>query len=215
MLNYIKELKNLYEYYWVIIEDSLSNNVFQGIIQKFTAKQLVVLHKENITIPTGEKVQINLYNPSKGLIIYEAIVQHTLENKIVFDNIVFLRNRQRRSNGRIIVNIPLKISTIKKSSGEMLKLEKPIMMTGKNISGSGILLQCNLNIPDDVIFIVELPINDSLINITANITRKYKKNGLYYYGCHFYMLSEENKLVLKRFISQNQLQQAYYKKPAY
>lgn len=107
-----------------------------------------------------EEVFINIFNNNQGISIYSGIINNILENTIVVKNILFLLDKERRNNNRIIVNMHLKVAKIRNVSEKVIELSKPIFMTSKNLSIRGILLECVLDIPKDVNFFIELPIED-------------------------------------------------------
>lgn len=196
-------MKNLIEYSTIKLTSDDDKIVTTGIVKKFQKDMLIIYTNEEIKLKINEEVLINTVNKDKGIFIYNGVISDILENTIVVKNVTFLFNQERRNKNRIIVKIHLEVSKIGDVSEKVIKLNKPIFMTCRNLSIKGILLECALDIPKDINFFIELPIEDEKIYIQAITKRKYKKNNLYYYGCEFMIKDTAQNCLLEKFILKN------------
>lgn len=196
-------MKNTIEYSSVKVTSMDEKIVNLGIVEKFQKHTLIVRIKEKTKLKVNEEVFINVFNKAQGVYLYSGVIKHIIENTIIINDIMFLLDKERRNNNRININIPLKVSKIKKLSEKTIELSKPIFMYGKNLSVGGILLECVLNIPDDVKFLIELPLDNNKIYIETVTKRKYEKNNLYYYGCEFTLVDLSQGNLLENYIIKN------------
>ncbi|MDR5587413.1 MULTISPECIES: PilZ domain-containing protein [Clostridium] len=196
-------IKNSIEYSLAKLTSIDEKIITMGIVQKFQKDTLIICANEKTKLKVGEEVFINIFNNNQGISIYNGIINNILKNTIVVKNIKFLLDKERRNNNRIIVNIPLKVAKIRNICENVMQLSKPIFMTSKNLSIRGILLECVLDIPEDINFFIELPIEDKKIYIETITKRKYEKDNLYYYGCEFILKNASENYLLENFILKN------------
>ncbi|MBW6411275.1 PilZ domain-containing protein [Clostridium weizhouense] len=182
------------------IDDKTSTN---GIVDKFRNNTLTMFADEKTELKFNEEIFINIFDKDDGISIYSGVICNIFENTITINNVKYLFSNNRRDSNRIIVNIPLQINKIRKKSKEAITLSKPILMTSKNLSINGILLESPLNIPKNINFFIELPIDNNFISIETFTKRKYEKNNLYYYGCEFNIHNDSNNSYLENFILKN------------
>lgn len=196
-------MKNVIEYSAIKLTSADDKILITGIVKRFQKDMLIICANEKIKLKINEEVLINMFNKDKGIFIYNGVISDILKNTIVVKNVKFLFNEERRNKNRIIVKIHLEVSKIRNVTEKVIELNKPIFMTSRNLSIKGILLECVLDIPKEVSFFVELPIEDKKIYIEAITKRKYKKNSLYYYGCEFIIKDTAQNCLLEKFILKN------------
>ncbi|NFR90996.1 PilZ domain-containing protein [Clostridium botulinum] len=196
-------MRNRLEYSSIKLTSIDNKIITMGIVEKFQKDTLIICANEKTELKIHEEVFINIFNNNQGISIYSGIINNILENTIVVKNILFLLDKERRNNNRIIVNMHLKVAKIRNVSEKVIELSKPIFMTSKNLSIRGILLECVLDIPKGVNFFIELPIEDKKIHIETITKRKYEKDNLYYYGCEFILKDAEQNNLLENFILKN------------
>ncbi|HBJ1650099.1 UNVERIFIED_ORG: PilZ domain-containing protein [Clostridium botulinum] len=177
--------------------------ITMGIVEKFQKDTLIICANEKTELKVDEEVFINVFNKNQGIYIYNGIIKHIIENTIVIKDVRFLLDKERRNNNRINTNISLKVSEVRNISEKTIELSKPILMTCKNLSIRGLLLECKLDIPNDVKFFIELPIENNKIYVETTTKRKYKKDNLYYYGCEFTLKDMSHNNILENFILRN------------
>ncbi len=176
-----------------IIIKSEDNILTEGVVKEFTRNNLSITYRNKTKLQKGEKVRINIFDKLNGLFVYDGEIREILGKEIILNNINYIKNFQRRSEVRLDVNANFQINALKKENEEIITLEKPILVNVKNISASGILIRCDLDIPESVSVIIDMNINNKIIKALASIARKYKGKDGYYYGCEFNDLSESEK----------------------
>lgn len=176
-----------------IIIKSEDNILTEGIVKEFTRNNLSITYRNKTKLQKGEKVRINIFDKLNGLFIYNGEIREILGKEIILSNINYVKNFQRRSEVRVDVNAKFQINALKKENEEIIDLEKPILVNAKNLSASGILIRCDLDIPENVSIIIDMNIKNKLIKVLASIARKYKGKDGYYYGCAFKDLSDKDK----------------------
>lgn len=196
-------MKNIIEYSVIKLTSTDDKILTTGIVKKIQKDTLIICANGKIKLKINQEVFINIVNKDKGIFIYNGVISDILENTIVVKNVIFLFDKERRNKNRIIVKIHLEVRQIRNVSEKVIELNKPIFMTSRNLSIKGILLECVLDIPKDINFLVELPIEDKKIYIEAITKRKYEKNNLYYYGCEFVIKDTEQNGLLEKFILKN------------
>ncbi|WP_242984767.1 PilZ domain-containing protein [Clostridium taeniosporum] len=174
-----------------------------GIVKKLQKDNLIICANDKTELKVGEEIFINVFNKNQGIYLYNGIISNILQNTITINNVKYLLDKERRNNNRINVNIPLKVNKIRSISEKAIQLSKPIFMSGKNLSIRGILLECELDIPNDINFLMELPIENAKIYIETTTKRKYEKNNLYYYGCEFVLKDTTKNILLENYILKN------------
>lgn len=196
-------IKNNIEYSSAKVTSIDEKVVNIGIIEKFQKDILIICTDEKTELKVDEEVFVNVFNKEEGICLYNGTINYIMENTISIKNVKFLFDKERRHYNRVNINIPLKVSKIKKISEKAIELSKPIFMSGKNLSIRGILLECVLDIPYDVKFLIELPIDNNKIYIETVTKRKYEKNNLYYYGCEFTLKDISQSNLLENYILKN------------
>ena len=203
----------MYEYHSVVIESLEKNIVTEGIITSFKNNYLVVLNDEITELSINDKVSINIFNKMHGCMNYEGFVKSIKDNTIDIDSLIFIQETQRRKHPRITTSISLNVNKIIKNSNEEIALSKPILMKAKNISIDGILLESFLDIPENVHFNINFPLDGKSIDLLTTTRRKYQENNMHYYGCSFDLMDIEQNEFLRKFIYQNYLHQIRHKNP--
>ena len=183
---------------------AISNNAsLSGIIKKCYSDSLILLLDEEGDFKTNDFVEIKVKRKNKPMIIYEGMVSNIKDREVVIKNLRVLWIKENRSENRVLVKIPLGVTKIKDINGNIIDLSKPIHMEVKNLSTNGLLLESNLDIPENVCFLINMPIEDETMNIKTSTKRKYEEDGLYYYGCEFILEDEVNRNILDKFILKN------------
>lgn len=173
-----------------------------GTVESFVKDEILVAVKEAEVLKLEKEAYINIFGDGNGICRYKGVIKN-IQNNIVTLNIKQLVEYERRHKKRIIVKIPINISTIKMENEEIIHLDKPILMIGRNLSVEGLLLETKLNIPMEVRFLVRLPIDGNDICLETSTKRKYQKDNMYFYGCEFRLKDKDKERVLRKFISKN------------
>ncbi|MGL5152323.1 MAG: PilZ domain-containing protein [Clostridium sp.] len=190
--------------YQTVVVSSINQKIKRnGVVTKNCGDGITIRCTKAKDFIIGEELIIKTMNREVGQSNYSGIIGGIIENSILIKNLRLIYSKQERKKVRVIVNFPLEVDKIKKEESGLISLKKPIFMVSKNISGEGILLESNLDIPMDVHFLVEIPLPNGTIKVETKTVRKYTGNNLNYYGCVFTMLSKENKEILDSFIIKN------------
>ena len=200
----------MHKYCLVKIEDIDTCNITSGILENFYNKTLVISTENCHSLSLNTQYFIHIISEESGISTYEATLNEISDNKLFFNSTIFLFSKERRDSNRVLVNISLKVFEVYVDNN-VFALSKPILMTAKNLSINGVLLQCSLDLPSTSIFILKFPINNKSINLTANCKRKFFKQSMYYYGCQFKLETEFDEMLLGKFILKNKLIQSKYK----
>ena len=113
---------------------------------------------------------------------------------------------QRRKEIRAEVGLLLPVTKLFiGDSYRTVKLDKILLMEVVNISASGALLYCSLDIPKYVLFQLELSIDGEKIPCIAKIVRKEKSHNGFYYGCAFTLIMENSEETIRKFVFRKQM----------
>lgn len=196
-------MKNIVDYCLLKLSVDDNSVLTTGKVETFIKDYLVikVKYSENININT--EVYINIFHEGKGVFKYKGKIEGVENNLVSLKEVKQLVESERRSKKRIIVKIPLKVNTIKNKKDEVIELNKPILMVGRNLSIDGVLLESELDIPEEVSFVVYLPIEKSNVYLETITRRKYQKDNSFFYGCKFEIKDKNKNDLLKNFILKN------------
>ena len=181
----------MYSYHSATVESDSGNKLSDGVIVSFAFDQMSIHLNNTDKIKINETVIINIFTKTNGCIIYKGIAKALYNNALTIDCVIFMEEKQRRKNHRMIISIPLHVKHINRGSKNTFNLQKPILMKARDISINGILLESTLDIPDDVHFNIDLPLKNMTLNIVTDTVRKYVKDTKFYYGCTFTLQTEE------------------------
>lgn len=203
----------MYSYHSATVESDSGNKLSDGVIVSFAFDQMSIHLNNTDKIKINETLIINIFTKTNGCIIYKGIAKALYNNALTIDCVIFMEEKQRRKNHRMIISIPLHVKHINRGSKNTFNLQKPILMKARDISINGILLESTLDIPDDVHFNIDLPLKNMTLNIVTDTVRKYVKDNKFYYGCTFTLQTEEELNFLRNFINDNYIYQVKNKNP--
>jgi len=109
----------------------------------------------------------------------------------------------RRNEIRVEINLEIDVNQIL-IHDKYIELPKPFQIYIQNISCSGMMMTCHLDIPIGTCFFIDLPI-DNKIHIIIEIVRCKFKHQQFEYGCKFLQLSDKLESRLRKFIFQQQI----------
>lgn len=203
----------MYSYHSTTIESESGCKLCDGVVLSFASDQMTIHLAEIEKININDIILINIFTKTNGCIIYKGIAKIISGNNLTVDCVIFLEEKQRRKNHRMSISVPLHVTRIKKHNANPLELDKPILMKARDISINGILLESPLDIPDNIHFNINLPLQSMILNIVTDTVRKYQKNDLFYYGCTFILKNEDEHIFLRKFINDNYIYQVKNKNP--
>ena len=203
----------MYSYHSATVESDSGNKLSDGVIVSFACDQMSIHLNNTDKIKINETLIINIFTKTNGCIIYKGIAKALYNNALTIDCVIFIEEKQRRKNHRMTVSIPLHVKRINRGNKNTFNLQKPILMKARDISINGILLESTLDIPDDIHFNIDLPLNNMTLNIVTDTVRKYVKDNKFYYGCTFTLQTEEELNFLRNFINDNYIYQVKNKNP--
>lgn len=203
----------MYSYHSATVESDSGNKLSDGVIVSFACDQMSIHLNNTDKIKINETLIINIFTKTNGCIIYKGIAKALYNNALTIDCVIFIEEKQRRKNHRMTVSIPLHVKRINRGNKNTFNLQKPILMKARDISINGILLESTLDIPDDIHFNIDLPLNNMTLNIVTDTVRKYVKDNKFYYGCTFTLQTEEELNFLRNFINNNYIYQVKNKNP--
>lgn len=190
----------------VILLQECSRVFLKGYVMGFDDEVMIVRMVTSNRFPLNTYVNIFIYNRVKGEVIYKGKIDKINRNIIKLTDITAVKVNQRRSEARVDVSLELIVSKIWTGFDQCIELEKKIPMKTVNLSSSGVLLYSELDMPENVLFHLELPINDTVINCCAEVVRKEKKEDGYYYGCKLVMLEEAEQSKIREFVFKKQIE---------
>lgn len=196
-------MKNIMDYCLIKETPNDESILTTGTVETFIKDQLVITVKDSKVINLDTEVYINIFDEGKGIFRYKGIIKFVENSLVTLTNVKQLVEWERRHKKRIIVKIPLKVTTIKNKNEEVIELNKPILMVGRNLSVDGVLLESKLDIPTDVRFLVYLPIEGTEVYLETITKRKYEKDNSFFYGCEFELKDKDKDLLLRNFILKN------------
>ncbi|MGI6777531.1 MAG: PilZ domain-containing protein [Acetivibrionales bacterium] len=197
--------RNVYKNAKLVFIPKGNNNFFNGSVVEFNDSFLVAgcrIHKDEIL---DRKASIFIYNTLKGEIEYEGEISGYSKNVVVFQNLKHIKNIQRRYETRVEIDLELQVKRIIAAGNKVINLPKKIFVQSINLSASGILFFCKLNIIGRIRVCFELPIDNDTIFCTAEIIRKEIKENGYYYGCRFIDLSENEQDRIRGYVYKMQI----------
>lgn len=182
-----------------------------------------------IYIPDDTHISLSFTDRKKGLLGFNAIVN----GRGMRDNVAILiveplsdiDKMQRRMHYRLSIAINALIfpaaggesydeqdqdkDSVKSSGAEEFNIQKPITAVTKNISGSGLCLVTDIDIPKESIIGVELDLSDNImISAECKVIRNIKfyddKGKRYELGLCFTKITKKNQDSLIRYIYKQQ-----------
>jgi len=189
----------------VVIIPEGNNDYFNGLLLAFNNNLMVAGGRIPNTFLLYRKVRIFIYNAYKGETEYEGEIVSSSRNAIICHKLKFIKNVQRRSEIRADTDFNVIVKKIVVGDNQIIDLPKVILFQALNISASGILLSCNLDIKAPIKLIFELPIVERGIFCTAEIVRKETTKNGYHYGCRFIGLTEAEKDKIRGYVYRMQI----------
>lgn len=183
--------------------DGLDGN-FTGRLISFE-DNVMVINCPGMYVIDGARVMVRVFNWMKGEIIFKGLVSHVNGDMIKLCGISYVKHFQKRNDIRVKTAIPLHVTTLYTRDYRQIDLQKVIPMNVINISASGVLLQCPLDIPLHIRYHLYLPINSHSISCIAAVVRKEKKDGYYLYGCKLVVISDRSRDEIRKFVLRKQL----------
>lgn len=181
-----------------------------------------------IYIPADANIRLTFTHQQKGLLGFNAIVKgrdmHNNVAVLIIEPVSGIEKMQRRMHYRLNIAINVLILpnwTVGKSQGvqdkdslrstgaEEFTIQKPISAITKNISGSGLCLVTDIDIPKDSMIRVELELSDyKKISAECRVIRNIKlyddKGKRYELGLCFTKITKKNQDSLIRYIYKQQ-----------
>lgn len=193
----------------VLILTDESNIAINCVIDTYTNACIVA--KSDTVVPDirkGTLVNCVIYSNCSGQISLEAQVDDIVYNHVRLSKVKVLKEIQKREEVRIDVEVPVQVKkmTIK---GNIMDLDKPILMHTRNISACGVLLNAELDMPLDVEFhfCLKLSEDSAEIHVVAKIVRKeeLKDNEGYNYGCSIVLAKTNDVNIIRKYIFRSQI----------
>lgn len=196
----------MYELDKVIFFTEEKYDSFAGSIIVFNDQVMVVRSRFCGSVPMHRKVHLLIYDSLRGEVEYEGCLKNTYRNLVIFENLVFVQNRQRRMDVRVDAGFILQVRRLYAGSSGPIDLNGRIPMQAVNLSSSGILLQCAIDLPKYVGLRLEIPISGEPVHCNSEIVRKEKTAGGFRYGCRFSAISEREKDRIRGFVFRKQIE---------
>jgi c-di-GMP-binding flagellar brake protein YcgR len=183
-----------------------------------------------IYIPTDVNIRLTFTDRQKGLLCFGAIVRgRDMYNNVavlVIEPVSGMEKIQRRMHYRLDIALNAQIfpelrgelygaqdkDSIKSSAVEDFNMQKPVAAITKNISGSGICLVTDIDIPKDSLTGVELELSDNkAISAECKVVRNIKlygdKGKRYELGLCFTKITKKDQDLLISYIYRQQREQ--------
>jgi len=197
----------MYENTKVIIIPKDNNVFLNGLVIEFNNNTLIAECRIPNAILLNQKALIFLYNTVKGEIEYEGEITSITKYIVVLQNLIFIKNTQRRNETRVNLDLTLQVKKIIVGDSQNIDLPKILLVQTIDLSASGISILCKLNIREHVKIPIELPIDIETIQCIAEIIRKEKMdNGFYRYGCKFIGLTERIQDRIRGYVYKRQVE---------
>lgn len=196
----------MFEFDKCVIEKTNGEYITTGHIVEFDSEHIKIRTKNEYSAYILNKVNISIFNSTKGECKYSGNILETDEKNIIFNNIELLSSVQKRSNTRVGKMIKYRITNFFKDK-KLETLEQPIDITMLNISAVGLYFSC---VEDLALgFTFQLVFNETKkpLYLEVEILRKDKYACSFNYGCILKSISSKEMDEIFQFVLKEQIEQ--------
>ncbi|MFZ7103541.1 MAG: PilZ domain-containing protein [Peptococcaceae bacterium] len=178
----------------------------KGIVIRMEEDFMEIRCDNIVDLAVNRLISVHIFAETKGKLKYLGRVEEIFAKKIMIRDLSLVTVKQRRKEARIELNQSISVRKLGKPCGDIIQLSKELLMKIINISASGILLFCRLDIPQNVSLYLDLNISNECIQALARIVRKEKTDDGFNYGC-ILILKENQKEKIRKSIFMRQLEE--------
>ncbi len=167
-------------------------------------KEACVRVGEHHDLQSKDCIVLEAYDEKRGLLFYQGVINRVDSDTILIKKLCLVDEKQRRTDVRINVSIPLTLKIISKGV-EFIRPNKKLLLETVNVSAGGMLLKSDKDLGDCGTHLTyDFPLEEKVLNCEAQIVRKQIDGACFLYGCKL-LNNENDRADLRKLVFQIQV----------